>query len=221
MDAASDFGHERLRLYLVVLPHHLDSRDLVHINADYARSILEKAYQDLNTASQRSGQGPLQRPWLQAPYQADCLQCHYGIEYQTGPAFGRSFPHQTHVVSAKIRCTICHGKRQTAHGTLRLQSEQDCNSCHSQLAAIPKGEDCLKCHILEDLSNKVHFPHKEHANFGLACSVCHQGVEKMAHRDFAQSGAAIPKLGHEFCGECHSNDLPLRGKDCKKCHNRF
>jgi len=189
-------------------------------NPDYALALLDSSDQDLVVALQQTGSDELpSKPWLEVPYQTECSRCHYGIEYLERDAFGREFPHRRHVIDARVRCTTCHGD-MSAHGTLKLAADS-CNACHEQLAAAPRREDCLNCHVLEDIANEVRFPHGEHAEFGFACGLCHRGVAELAHLQFARSGEALPRMGHKFCGDCHFNDLPPRGKDCKKCHNRF
>ena len=197
----------------------LEQANGIH-NPDYALELLERTYQGLAAALEGAGiEERLEKPWVEVPYETECNRCHYGIEYLERGAFGREFPHRRHVVDALIRCTICHGGMEE-HGTLKLVGES-CRDCHTKLASIPSADDCRTCHQLENISNKVRFPHREHAEFSFACSLCHQGVGETAHLQFARSGAAVPQTGHEFCGDCHFNDLPPQGKDCKKCHNRF
>lgn len=194
----------------------LEQADGIH-NPDYALELMEKSYQDLVAALGEAGiaERP-ERPWAEVPYKTECNRCHYGIEYLERDAFGREFPHARHVVDAQLRCTVCHGE-MAEHGALKLIGES-CEDCHATIAGIPAANDCRSCHQLEEISNKVRFPHREHAEFGFACSVCHQGVEDTPHLEFARSGVALPQMGHEFCGNCHFNDLPPQGKNCTNCH---
>ena len=167
---------------------------------------------------------------MQAPYESECLRCHFGIEHLARPAFGREFPHGTHVVSARLRCATCHeGMRE--HGKLTIGAE-DCQGCHDRIArpmAAVAADECLRCHPAEigPVSQKVDFPHGTHIGYGLDCAICHVGVEDTRHRQFAESPQALPALGHEFCGTCHSGDVaspdgaPPDGADCAKCHVAF
>jgi hypothetical protein len=200
-------------------------------NPGYTVEIIEQAHRDVLGALTATGEEHLPaKPWTEAPYQAECLKCHFGIELVSGKAFGKEFPHTPHVVSAGLRCTICHGDL-TAHGEMKLGPER-CGQCHERIkrpmADVP-AEDCLTCHAAEigAVSEKVVFPHEKHIEMGLDCGTCHGGVTETPHQKFARSGAALPKLGHGFCSTCHTGDVPGEdgtppdGADCTKCHVSF
>jgi nitrate/TMAO reductase-like tetraheme cytochrome c subunit len=200
-------------------------------NPAYARNLLESAHRASTAALAAAGEpAPPGVPWLQAPYPTECLDCHFGIEYLAQPAFGVEFPHASHVVAARLRCSVCHG-RMDEHGTLKIGAE-NCERCHEQISKPMTGvaaETCLSCHAadLGKVSEKVKFSHPQHIDAGLDCEICHGGVSDKNHREFAASAEAVPEPGHEFCSTCHSSDVPEadgslpEGADCTKCHLEF
>jgi nitrate/TMAO reductase-like tetraheme cytochrome c subunit len=208
----------------------LDQGQPIH-NPGYAVDILKKAHQDVTAALENAGlKASTTPPWVEAPYQIECLKCHFGIEYISVSAFGGEFPHQPHVVSARLRCTICHGDMEH-HGELRLSAD-GCNHCHERITKPMSDvtpEQCLACHTADigKVSEIVKFPHEKHIEAGLDCSLCHAGVTDKPHLEFARSGDALPKLGHEFCGTCHGSDVPAadgsmpEGANCPMCHVGF
>ena len=196
-------------------------------NPGYALELIEDAHRASVSALTAIGAAPVAAtPWVQAPYEAACLKCHFGIEYVSRPAFGREFPHDKHVVSARLRCTTCH-EESGNHGALKIGAA-DCERCHTRITTSMAGvaaEECLRCHTaaIGRVSEKVRFPHENHVAAGLDCELCHAGVGQMPHQKFARSGKALPKLGHEFCVTCHPGDVPAgddipEGADCAKCH---
>ncbi|HVO27251.1 MAG TPA: cytochrome c3 family protein [Candidatus Margulisiibacteriota bacterium] len=196
-------------------------------NAAYAVDVLGQALQDVRGSLRDAGETPPNTPpWVEAPYQIECLKCHFGIEYLSATAFGRTFPHQPHTVSARLRCTVCHGDLNN-HGLLKLDAAA-CTSCHERITRPMDvgSEECLKCHTAEigAVSEQVRFPHEKHIAAGLDCALCHQGVADKPHGKFARSAEALPKLGHSFCSTCHGSDVPGEdgtppdGANCQLCH---
>jgi len=202
-------------------------------NPRYARDLLEQAHRDVGEAMKSAGaSAPSSPPWREAAYESECLDCHFGVEYTSPPAFGREFPHMSHVVSAGLRCTICHeAKRRDGerprHGELKLAAD-GCDSCHERVRQkmTVGSEECLACHVADigATSGSVRFPHERHVATGLDCGLCHAGVANAPHREFARSPEALPKAGHPFCGTCHAGDVlsaegvPPEGANCAKCH---
>lgn len=199
-------------------------------NPRYALAILQKGHDDVVAALTDAGQPAPPTPWTAAPYQSECLQCHFGIELLSVDAFGKTFSHTPHTVKARLRCTACHGDLSN-HGTVKLHSADDCTHCHEKIThpMDVAAEECLSCHTADigPVSDKVNFPHAQHIELGLDCGLCHTGVANKRHRDFARSPQALPKLGHEFCSTCHAGDVPApdgtppEGADCTKCHVQF
>jgi nitrate/TMAO reductase-like tetraheme cytochrome c subunit len=200
-------------------------------NPGYAVATLEKSHQDVRAALAAAGEETLPgKPWTEAPYEATCLRCHFGVELLSGLAFGEPFPHLPHAVSAGIRCTVCHGEME-AHGTLELEADA-CADCHERIRrpmAEESADDCLTCHVADigPGSESIRFPHDKHVASGLDCSLCHEGVGDLPHRQFASSSAARPRPEHAFCSTCHGEDVPAEDGDtaedanCGMCHTDF
>jgi len=140
-------------------------------NPTYARAVLARAHGDLAALLAEWGAGvPAEPPWLQAPYEAECLDCHFGIEHVAAAAFGRSFPHRVHAVGARLRCEVCHGGMEQ-HGILRIDASA-CDGCHARIREPMAGagpENCLGCHVADigRRSEAVRFPHARHVEAGL------------------------------------------------------
>src|SRR5574337_733218 len=121
-------------------------------NPGYALDLLDSAHRASLTVLEAAGDGKrAPAAWLQAPYAADCLQCHFGIEYLSRQVRGREFPHGKHVVDGRLRCTACHEGREQ-HGVMKIRSTQDCERCHTRISkpmAGVAGEDCLSCHAAD------------------------------------------------------------------------
>jgi nitrate/TMAO reductase-like tetraheme cytochrome c subunit len=200
-------------------------------NPGYALALLEQAHKDIRGALEASGEETLPaRPWDEAPHGGVCLDCHFGIEYLSGAAFGQAFPHMTHTVTARLGCTVCHGDLEK-HGTLRISAD-DCSRCHEKTAqpmVEVASEECLGCHAADigPVSEQVNFPHARHIASGLDCVLCHSAVEEEPHRVLAHSADALPPLEHAFCGGCHSDDVPAEDgtppddANCTTCHVNF
>jgi nitrate/TMAO reductase-like tetraheme cytochrome c subunit len=196
-------------------------------NPGYALALLLRCHEDVAAALRALGDTVPPRPWLEAPYEAECLRCHFGVEYLEGSAFDRPFAHAPHVVAARLRCTVCHGDME-AHGGLRLAAT-DCDGCHERIARPMRGveaEECLGCHPAEigRVSELARFPHETHVALGFDCTLCHTAVAERRHRGLVGAPGALPEIGHAFCGTCHGGDVPAAdgtppdGADCAKCH---
>lgn len=165
-------------------------------NVPYSLALLEAAHRQLNEARKARHVGELQTPWPRAPYESPCVECHAGAEVAVGRAFGRSFPHQPHVVSQGLDCLDCHSSHDEREATgadaLKLGAGS-CNGCHHRSAAA----DCTSCHA--DLGQRTftvelgEFAHTMHVDdMELACSGCHgEGATPRRSPDTA------------VCADCH------------------
>jgi nitrate/TMAO reductase-like tetraheme cytochrome c subunit len=164
-------------------------------NVPYSLALLEAAHRQINEARQTGGLGSLGSPWPSAPFESPCLECHAGAEVVVGRAFGRSFPHQPHVVGAELECQGCHAsheERDAGAAALAL-SAGSCESCHHRSAAA----DCTSCHT--DLDRRTvtvelgEFSHAAHVDdMELSCAECHG--EPPALRFSPDQGV---------CSDCH------------------
>jgi len=165
-------------------------------NVPYSLALLEAAHRQLNEARTTRRVGELQTPWPRAPYESPCVECHAGAEVAVGRAFGRSFPHQPHVVDQGLDCLDCHSshdERETTGAEALKLGAGSCNSCHHRSAAT----DCTSCHA--DLSGRTltvelgEFDHAMHVDdMELACATCH-------------GEGATPRRSPDssVCSDCH------------------
>jgi len=194
---------ETTRLLMKPVPQALDDArfnlDLVEKghgvhNVDYARALLSKAHDDMNTARVAKGFKPLGVPWPQVPYETPCLQCHEGIDAQQGTVFGRGFRHAPHVLDGRIQCTACHRPHdEKPEGEVLRYGSEGCESCHHQ----DRKGDCLACH--QSIKHRTFptergaFSHAFHVDeMGQSCSDCHEMTSR---------GTVTLKRGH--CADCH------------------
>ncbi len=164
-------------------------------NVPYSLALLEAAHRQINEARQAGGLGRLGSPWPRAPFESPCLECHAGAEVVVGRAFGRSFPHQPHVVGAQLECQGCHAsheERDAGAAALKI-SAGSCESCHHQRAQA----DCTSCH--SDLGRRTftvelgQFSHAAHVgDMELPCSECH-----------GQAPALRRSPDQGVCSDCH------------------
>ena len=165
-------------------------------NYPFSLKLLSASHQQVNEARVEKGLDGLGVPWPEAPFQSPCLQCHAGMEAQTVQVFGRSFPHQRHVVGGGFECQSCH----TTHEE-RVESGVDaikiaagsCESCHHGQT----DRSCLDCHnaIMDRAfdSDLGDFEHAAHVgDMEILCADCHG------------EGAVIERTPDlEVCSACH------------------
>lgn len=194
-------------------------------NPGYASALLWKAYEDLQQALRAASiEKALEAPWVQVPYQTKCTACHLSAATISKETSDGLFRHEPHVARRGLECSQCHqdaNYREPQHGVQRLS----CTECHpsAEKMAQIESRDCLQCHQAQipSRSKLVKFPHEQHIAMGFACSSCHEGVTQRSHLEFLRSGQGVPALGHDFCAQCHRNDVPPQGGDCLKCHVDF
>lgn len=166
-------------------------------NIPFAESLLETAYNQLQSAYALSGRtGSLPRFETGLPKtDANCMTCHYGVETMVVKRAGRDFPHSPHVLNQKLACTTCHSN-EMKHGTLSL-SREACNQCHHKPPA-EGSPDCAGCHELQASIQKGDASWGAHAipdpmfESGMGCLDCHG----------APDGSVARPTG-ETCVNCH------------------
>jgi nitrate/TMAO reductase-like tetraheme cytochrome c subunit len=162
-------------------------------NVRYAFALLTRAHEFLNQARGQIGRSGLAIPWPEVPYESTCVQCHQGIEGQSGSQFGREFSHSIHAVEQKLQCQACHRPHEEKLvGEIVSFGAEGCANCHHQGAEL----DCLQCHsgMTERTvqSFRGEFSHSLHLGMGNACADCHQ----------LESGQPV-SLNRELCSMCH------------------
>jgi hypothetical protein len=164
-------------------------------NVRFAYALLDRSHQDMNLARQERGLDDLPLPWREIAHESPCLQCHQGIETQTGEIFGRRFRHGPHLLRAELDCSECHQSHEERSGEeiVRLGVE-DCLSCHHRDTDESR---CSTCHggitaaaVESPLGPFEHSLHVEEME--LSCTACHE---------LSRRGAAT--LQQELCSECH------------------
>jgi hypothetical protein len=178
--------------------HNFDLVSLGHgvHNVNFAYALLEKAHEQMNAARVARGLSALPRPWaVVAAGSGQCLTCHRGVERQTGRFAGRSFPHATHLLTARLDCETCHRPHdQRAPGEVVRFGAHGCVPCHHRQAEV-SAPACMKCH--GDVTTRTlpsfrgEFSHQSHLEAGLECGTCHQPKN------------GDPKPAKAACAQCH------------------
>ncbi len=164
-------------------------------NINYAYTVLDKAFEQMNDARHQKGLAPLARPWAVISGGA-CLSCHLGIERQSGNFEGRIYPHGPHVEKAHLPCLTCHRKHEERpkFEVVRFGSE-GCSSCHHKNLKAAGFQQCASCH--GDVTKRTYatfrgeFSHQQHLEIGEDCASCHK----------IETGDPRPARSH--CSECH------------------
>jgi predicted CXXCH cytochrome family protein len=168
-------------------------------NVNFSYALLDKAWEQMNGARHEKGLGPLPRPWtVIAPGSAACLNCHVGIEAQSGTFQGRAFEHRRHLVGARLDCSSCHRPHaERAPGEVVRFGATGCVPCHHRQGSAPSEPACARCH--RDVrkhtvpSWRGEFSHAAHLEQGLECATCHD------------AGGADPRPRKGACVQCHAD----------------
>ncbi|HXI04462.1 MAG TPA: cytochrome c3 family protein [Candidatus Saccharimonadales bacterium] len=166
-------------------------------NVRYSYALLDRAHDDMNQARTDYGLGKLPVPWTKIPYDSPCLQCHQGIEGQSGEFAGQAYSHSPHVLKQGIECTTCHRPHEErAKGEIVRYGPGGCVDCHHRSSV---SRSCTSCHasIMKRTvkSFRGDFPHSLHVGeMGLECTNCHD----------VSAGGQV-KLNKEFCAGCHED----------------
>ena len=198
-----------------------DRSDGAH-NVTYLNLLLERIDYDLEAVAELLSLGrvvPPDEPSLYAS-DANCTDCHTGIERSAIEAERDTFRHGLHLEQAGISCDACHVSNDpnVAHHGDTFADAADCSACHPTQTSVRTMStgDCLQCHSasVEIPSEQVDFSHEGHTSYG--CAFCHEGVDNEDHLDYIQADPQVP-FSHETCASCHRNDLTGAG-NCSTCH---
>jgi nitrate/TMAO reductase-like tetraheme cytochrome c subunit len=163
-------------------------------NVAYSYALLRRSHDDMNGARLARGLPALALPWPEIPYDSPCLQCHQGIEADSGTVFGRPFRHEPHVIGAQLDCSSCHGSHEERREREVVRFDATgCESCHHQ----DQSADCMICH--EGVRQRAvesplgAFEHAFHVDdMELSCADCHD----------VSAGRTVG-LETETCAACH------------------
>ncbi len=141
-----------------------------------------------------------------------------------GGAAPRPFNHEAHIVRG-TSCADCH---ETAEKDVKagMPSKAFCLNCHEDLdkdAAKPlekkvawfldeKGEPAWSSFTKQ--SSEIRFSHAAHAARGVACTACHEGVDK----DTGLVPGKVQRMAS--CTACHAQKAVAKNT-CATCHTRL
>jgi predicted CXXCH cytochrome family protein len=166
-------------------------------NVNFSYALLDKAWEQMNSARAGKHLPALARPWqVVAPGSTQCLNCHVGIERQSGTFQGKAFAHGRHLLDAKLECASCHRPHaERAPGEIVRFGPAGCAPCHHTTKAAASPAFCGTCHgdVRKGTvpSWRGEFSHGAHLEQGLECSVCHAGGED-------------PRPAKSACAQCHT-----------------
>ena len=147
-----------------------------------------------------------------------------------------TFDHRRHALRG-ITCEKCHGEatRSLSAKDNLLPAEKACRACHAidrsqPTKQVPAGQPSARCDACHPSFTDITVPgramtepsrvvlpppnlkfnHKLHADRGMACALCHAGVDQVAMATTAE----MPKMG--LCLGCH--DGRQATARCAACH---
>jgi DmsE family decaheme c-type cytochrome len=157
-----------------------------------------------------------------------CMSCHINQgETFSRTLMGRIFLKHPRSAKEKLGCESCHGpgSAHVASGGRKDQGEPGGLIAFRNDSPRPVEERnaaCLTCH---ESGLRTHWRGSQHQTRGLACTNCHQVMDKVSPKNQFVKASEI-----ETCSQCHkdrraqlwrSSHMPVReGKlTCSSCHN--
>ena len=170
--------------------------------------------------------GTAQEP-AASPSGNPCMQCHEGIESQSGTWNGRRFTHTPHLERANLDCSFCHTPMEQ-HGGTKLEGVSACNDCHHNRSS---GASCSVCHQggigapQGILAHEVgDFDHALHGGSGLPCKTCHSGDTMSATSVDCVACHSVHHQPESSCVACHregmipEHPIDIHVAGCSGCH---
>jgi hypothetical protein len=129
------------------------------------------------------------------------------------------YSHKVHVTDNKIDCRFCHSSA-TRSAAAGIPSVEKCMICHrviavdkpevKKLAQYWKEKKPIPWNRVTELPDYTYFPHFRMVNAGVACLLCHPGIDK------ADAAVQRQDFTMGFCLKCHrSRGVSI---DCWTCH---
>lgn len=198
-----------------------------------ALSLSVRAHQ-APAAAARS-RAPVTKPAVQAPANADCLECHGddGIVRADGRPVAGTSPEFDASIHAETACVDCHQDLATTADFPHPEklAKVDCAECHSdQVAkysagvhATARGQgsqyaaSCIDCHGMHDIrpSSDPQSP-THHLQLASTCGKCHGNAEIIA------KGGIPEDVTKKFADSIHGTALSRSGlivaPTCSGCH---
>lgn len=169
---------------------------------------------DLGTTSRRG----LRRAWWTLLLAAVAGCAVFGAFGSGAPAL--AFPHARHAQEG-MECGDCHMDWETSDQP-GMPALGACKLCHEGLDADKPPErridalfdgDTFRAAKVTKLSDEVVFSHQKHANGGIECKSCHQGIDT---NDRVDDSLAVTMAE---CTSCHQQkQQPV---DCATCHKEL
>jgi DmsE family decaheme c-type cytochrome len=158
---------------------------------------------------------------------AKCMSCHVSQgETFSKTTMGRIFLKNPRSEHEKLGCEACHGPG-SIHVATGGKEDEGGESIFTFDADSPRSipdrnARCLTCH---ESGMRTHWKGSQHETRGLACTSCHQIMDKTSPRNQLIKATEV-----ETCTQCHkdrkaqlwrSSHMPVReGKlTCTSCHN--
>lgn len=163
-----------------------------------------------------------------------CLECHVSIELaiSRGDDLHATLPdpfacaecHEDHqgtqfdpTMAARLKYDHSLSGFSLIHHQLDYESRaMECESCHNASDFSVDEITCKECHT----ANAPGFMTEHIKDFSLACLQCHDGYDRMANFDHADT--AFPLLGRHMeirCGSCHiDGQFEIAEQECAACH---
>lgn len=138
-------------------------------------------------------------------FSSDCAQCHQGDTWQTVSWQGQPFDHELVGFSLNLHQTNFSGEPIAC---------KDCHLTSTDHSSAPT-YDCQGCHVRIDTVFLVW-----HAqSFGITCTECHDGVDRMASFDHGTIFQLAGRHASLICADCH-NGQPFNEAQtiCATCH---
>lgn len=156
-------------------------------------------------------------------FAGDCLRCHKSDIEAVKSYKGKTFPHASHIKTAKLDCAQCH----IADKGARMVFRQDCVTCHEHKKPATHNAGWRKAHGKASLAKDAPCANCHKETF---CSGCHreqmphpEGWKGAPHGQKAYAEKAICANCHNtaFCLDCHRQAKPSTGphKNCTDCHD--
>jgi len=129
------------------------------------------------------------------------------------------FSHSKHLEQG-LECSDCHAAYEDQDEARPLTAAQ-CALCHEEMdQGKPPGRTVASLFVdgryagtrTRPISDDVIFSHSTHVSSGLACSVCHQGIERSEQVDDSLS------VGMDTCVSCHERAGMPPKEQCSVCH---
>jgi len=154
----------------------------------------------------------------------DCAGCHKDDDPHPGMFSGACEECHTPQgwTPAKFNGALFDHNSQTGFSLVRHSNDYDgsplnCMDCHNGSQQSFNQERCVTCHSHGD--ERAAFMSEHLAEFGKACTGCHDGVDRMHNFDHDSIFPLDGKHAEIACQDCHANqNFTGTPQECVQCH---